>query len=123
MLSYENQNLEAYQALGDIYFNKKEWENAQQTLEHLVKLTPNDPAVHQELGEVYLALDEDQKAFDYFHQAVELEGNNPKYLTSLLELAIKLKKKVLAVTTLRQLKEANPENQALDDFEKQIEEL
>lgn len=123
VLSFESQNLESYQALGEIYCAQKEWEHAVQVFEHLKKLTPNDAAVMHKLGEVYQALNHPKKAYDVFYRAVELEENNPKYLTSLIEVSIRLRKKVMGVTTLLKLKEVNPENQSIETFDKQIEEI
>lgn len=123
VLSYEPKNVEAFRALSEVYSLKKEWDHVRDLLLHLKKLSPMEASTDHRLGEIYLLKQHPKSAIRFFQSAVETEGSNPKYLTSLLETAISLKRKVLAVTTLRALKGANPDNQRIAEFEKQVDEI
>lgn len=61
-----------------------------------------------------------QKAIKSYQDALNLEPNNPKYVSALLELSIEARNKSLAVRTFDKLKQVNPENEKLDELEKEV---
>jgi len=117
------QEVEAYEYLGEVYSQKKEYENAIETLEFAKKLSPNEDRIYYDLGVVYEMQGGTQKALENFQECVRLSPNNPRNLDSLLNAAIIAKDRVIAVQTLRQLKEANPENQKIAELEQKVKEL
>ncbi|MBI2411257.1 MAG: tetratricopeptide repeat protein [Candidatus Kerfeldbacteria bacterium] len=115
--------VEAYEYLGELYSQKKEYDHAIETLEFARKLRPKEDRIYYDLGTVYQSQGLQKKALAYFKVCVKLAPNNPRNLDSLLALAIEMKDRILARTTLRQLKEANPENQKITEFEKLVKEM
>lgn len=123
MLSYDPVNLDAFQALVRVYREQKEWDHAQDTIQHMQKIQTDNPILFFEQGEIEEARGNHHGALEAIERAIALEEKNPKYLTKGLELAIALRLKVLASSFFRKLKEVNPENQTLDDFDEQIKNI
>lgn len=117
------QEVEAYEYLGEVYTEKKEYEHAIETLEFARKLNPNEDRIYYDLGMAYDSQGNVEKAMEQFKECVRLSPNNPRNLDSLLDAAIRLEDRVVAVQTLRQLKEANPENQKIAELEEKVKAL
>lgn len=81
------------------------------------------PLRHFELAELYRENGQHTEALREYKKAVELESNNPRYLDGLLDFTIVLGKVKDAKELLRELKEVNPENQKLEEFEERIREI
>lgn len=88
-----------------------------------VTANPQVPLRHFELAELYREDGQKDKALREYRKAVELEENNPRYLDGLLNGSIELGKVKESKELLRLLKEANPENQKLEEFEERIREI
>lgn len=121
------QDIEAYRGLGRVYLAGRDFRHAEATFEHILKLTKikgmEEASDYLEMGVILEEVKKPEKALKNFKKASLLEPNNPKYLDLLLESSIMLKKKNLAFEIFRKLKEVNPENQKLEEFEKRIREL
>lgn len=115
--------VEAYEYLGEVYLAKKEYDHAVQTLEFAKKLSPQDDRIYCDLGSAYQLQGNMKSAVDHLKQCVKLAPNNPKYLDALLTLAIDARDRLLAKETLKQLREANPENQKIEQFSAAVAEL
>ena len=115
--------VEAYEYLGEIYIEKREFDHAIETLEYAKQLSPNDDRIAFDLGTVHVQRGDLEKGKRFFEQAVELAPNNPRNLNGLLQLAIDMKDKPLAIMTLSKLKKANPENQKLEELAQTVKEL
>jgi tetratricopeptide (TPR) repeat protein len=76
-----------------------------------------------QLGEIEHQLNNLESAIKYFKRALQIEPNNPRYLDLLLHFSIMVKDKKLAQRTLRQLKETNPDNNKIEEFEQKINEI
>ncbi|MEK7158193.1 MAG: hypothetical protein AAB733_01280, partial [Patescibacteria group bacterium] len=74
-------------------------------------------------GEVFRNLGEKHEAVRCLRKAHELEPNNPKFLDALLAMAVEAQDRFLAERTLKRLQEANPGNQKLEEYAKQVEVL
>ncbi len=109
--------------LGNIAAQMGHFEEAQAEYLESVALNSQIADHHIDLGETYKELDKQQEALKSFKEAVRLEPNNPRNLDALIEQTIRLKDKKLAIETLRQLRDVNPENQKLKDFQEQIDNL
>lgn len=82
-----------------------------------------NPAVairHFELAELYRENEQQSQALREYKKAVDAEPGNPRYLDALLDFNIVLGKVKESRDTLRLLREVNPENQKLDEFEERI---
>lgn len=125
----DNQNLDAFRDLGEVYFLSRKYHEAKQTLEHALKLAIK---IKQEqiaaeinfyLAEISYHLKEYDLAIDYVYESLNFAPNSPRYLDLLLELSIMKKDKKLASDTLAKLASVNPENQKLGDWQEKIASL
>ncbi|MCX6746139.1 MAG: tetratricopeptide repeat protein [Candidatus Parcubacteria bacterium] len=123
VLNIEPKNIEAYRGLGDIYLFQKQYEEAKQTFSHIIKLDKSDSFAFFELAEVNEKLQQPEQALANLKKALELEPNNPKYLDFFISICIIIKNKDLAQKAFLKLKEVNPENAKIEEFQAQIKEL
>ena len=115
--------VEAYEYLGEVYLEKKEYDHAIETLEFARGLNPNEDRIYYDLGMVHHSQGNFDKAMSYLKECVELAPNNPRNLNALLSLAIEIKDRFVAKEALRKLKESNPDNQKLGELEQVVKEL
>ncbi len=123
IISLDKKNLKAYENLGNLYVKKKQYREAEETLNFVLKHDPNDASVIVSLGEIALAQDKPEIAVNFFEKAVVLRPNNPKYLDFLIETSIMVGNQDLARRTFDHLSQVNPENQKLPSFKERIEKL
>ena len=139
-IALDAKNLQAYTGLAVIYKAQKEWAGAQEVLEYLrdhlreYATTEEDSAEQStylmrlaeslaQLSEVYLIQDNKDEAQGAIEEALELQPINPKFLDAGLELYIIVEKPKEARLLLKRLKEANPENQKIEEFAGRIKAL
>lgn len=122
-ISLDSQEIENYYRLAKVYVQLKDYEHAKECLTFALKLNNEAANCYYDLALIEKELGNLQLALENLQQAVKNDKNNPKYLNSLLELAIEEKDKFLAWSTYNRLKEANPENQKLNEYLEQLEEL
>ena len=142
IIGIEPKNTKAFRSLGKLYFERKDFNEARQTYEHVVKLCEKDyeAGLNQEgpqnielantLAGTYFDIALVNKAMDNYagalsscDKALVIEPNNPRYLDTKLEISIIKKDKISALDAFQRLKEVNPENQKLDEFSAKIKEL
>lgn len=124
ILTLDPRNLEAYEALLQIYLAKKNISEAVELLDFLEKLNPASSGRYLfEVASALLQAGNQQDAWKYATQSVAFEPDNPKYLDFLIELAILDKRKREGDKYLEKLREVNPENGKIAEFEKQIAEI
>lgn len=120
VLSIDPKNAPAYEAVARIYIATKNFENAREALQFLVKLSPKDPSVLASLGELAELEGQTKEAYDFYRQAKELSPNNPKYLDFFITAAAEAGDVLEATRALDHLREVNPDNQKISDFEAAI---
>ena len=150
IISLDSKNIKAFRGLGKLYFERKDFNEAEQTLEHAIRLLERDcntyePLQNEDLNEEEkvekdginrnlsssyfdLACIHKQqknyiKATISIDKALAVEANNPRFLDTKLEISIMDRDKDLAFAVFEKLKAVNPENQKLEELEKQINEL
>ena len=139
LISKNKDGLEPYSGLIGVYSAQKEWEKARDVGEYCAKVyrgrikTASEEekpylefdAAHQSalLADIYGKLGENEKAFQSIRRSLTLQPNNPKYLDAALEIAILIQQRLKAEKYLDQLRDANPENQKIADFEERIKQL
>lgn len=142
IISLDSQNVKAFRSLGQLYTAVKKYQEAEQTLAHVLRLINKEigqassevasakDEVNMQLAETYFDLAEVNKnknnlteAINCVDEALNIVPNNPRYLDTKLEISIMNKDKKTALETYDALAEANPENQKLDEIKKKIEEL
>lgn len=122
-ISIDKQNIDAYKALGDLYIQKKDYEHAKETYEFIKQINSSDEAIWRQLGLLFELTNNLPEAVKCYKKAVDLVPNNPKNLDLLLDICLKAKDSYLAKSTFEKLKEVNPENQKLAEYQQKIEEL
>ena len=129
IIGMDSKNLKAFDALGKLYVDKKNFDEAKQTFGHILKLleTSEDDEF---LGETYFniadiekGLGQSEEAFKALKQALHIKPNNPRYLDSMVEICIMNKDKGNALDAYAKLKEVNPENNKLEEIKKKIDEI
>lgn len=132
IIGLDNRNIKAFRMLGDLYLEKKSFEEAKQTFEYILKLKENEATgeTSREDGLIYFdlalacqSMDDLETAIANLQKALNIEPNSPRYLDTMLEMSIIKKDKVLAEKAYDKLKEVNPDNQKLSEFKKKIDEL
>lgn len=135
IISLDQKKLSAFIDLADVYSKGKKWPEARQTLGYalkLIKVNRRDeffldgislPEVYFSLSWVCDNLGDKAAALDNIREALEFEANNPRYLDYAIELAIFEKDKNFALLMLERLREVNPDNAKLTDWEEEINNL
>ena len=139
VVSLDSKNKDAYQGLFDVYFSTKEYKQALQTAQFILRLVqkgsqrvekqdkvgqkyytvsnaPELADVYMEMGEVYRRMEKPELALVNYQKALEVEPNNPRNLDQTIEICIRQKHKSLAFDLIKRLEEVNPENQKLKDY-------
>lgn len=125
IISVDPKNIEAYQSLADLYFDNKEYQEAEQVLNYLLKLDRdnNQANYYYRWGEIKKITGNLEEALVFAKKAVDAAPANPKYLDFLLEMSILMNNKAIAKETYYKLKEANPANQKLETYYEAIKDL
>jgi tetratricopeptide (TPR) repeat protein len=122
-LKLDARHREAYLGLGRLYRARKEYDLAGETLQFLRTLLPQDAEVIVAYAEVLRDRGEMNAAFTEVQAALQHAPRNPRFLDFAVELAIVNSDVKNAKMYLKRLREANPENQKLEDIEKRVEQL
>lgn len=119
-LSLDFKNVDVYKGLAWLYLEKKQYKEAREALEFILKLNPNYHDAYYGLAELSKRENKIDEAIEFARKSVELSSNNPKSLDFLIEVCIMGKRADLAKSALEQLKLVNPENQKIGEFEERI---
>lgn len=128
IIEFDSKNIEAFQDLGELYFENKKYEEAKQAFAHVLKLIPDEETekqadIYYDLSLLYKETEENDEALETIKMAGKIAPNNPRYLNAMIEIGIIKKDKFLATTALEKLEEVNPENARLAEFKEKINEL
>ena len=88
-----------------------------------ININKQNAQTHFSLAEVYQAMGKMIEAVRTLKKALKIEPANPRYLDTMLEISIITKDKALALDAYEKLLKANPENNKLEEFKRQIDEL
>ena len=117
----DSHNLEAYEGLLQIYLKRKSLSEAAEVVDFLKKSNPTSLGRYAfDLAKLFLEAKEFAKARKYGEQALKDEPDSPKYLDFIIETAILDGDAAYARRYLIRLKEVNPENAKIEDFETSI---
>jgi len=149
VISLDSKNIKAFRMLGEVYFKRKDFNEAKQTWEHALRLAEKEQEVFDQsqvdekgvkseeseknarlIAELYfdlalvsIKIENIKDSLENIKKALKMEPNNPRYLDTMLEISIIKKDKMLAEKTYMKLEKVNPENGKLPDLKRQIEEL
>lgn len=117
IISHNPKRVDGYEALGNMYLASGQLEQARETFQFALRLSPNDASVNVSLAELELKLEEPMKALLFLRKAVEKRSKNPRYLDYYIETALEVGSLKDAREGIQTLKEVNPENKKIGDFE------
>ena len=124
IITLDPHNLEAYEGLLQIYLAKSSLKEAGEVAQFLMKLNPAASGRYLFLlAAAYREAEDNKAAWKYGTQAATFEPANPKYLDFLVELAILEKRKQAGEKYLARLKEVNPDNAKIEEWEERIKNL
>lgn len=98
-------------------------DEARSEFEKAADLNPKITAYHLDLARVYRQLELWPKAFASIEEALHLEPNSPKILDEYIDIALGYGKKDFAADGIRRMKEVNPENTKITEWETRLAEI
>lgn len=135
IIGLDSQSIEAFESLGNLYIDKKNYKEAKETFQHLLKLLESKEegefyidqnkaaSVFFNLSLIHKYLESYEESIESIRKALEIEPKNPRYLDTMFEISIINKDKDSANEAFDALKEVNPDNKKLEELEEQIKEL
>jgi tetratricopeptide (TPR) repeat protein len=135
IIGLDSQNYKAFELLGENYFDRENYEEAEQTFEHAIKLKEQFKKAGAEVSDMDLAktffslslvhhkMNNAPLALEKTKAALELEPNNPRYLDKMVELCIITKDSGAARDYCQRLESSNAGNKKLKEFKDKIREL
>lgn len=120
IISHNPKNVVAYEGLGNMYIKSEQFDQARETLSFALRLSPTDASVRVSLAELELLQGNAKAALPHLREAVQKRSKNPKYLDFYIDTALtvgSLKDARKGITTL---KEVNPENKKIKEFEERF---
>jgi len=122
VISHNPKMVDAYEGLGNLYLKNKQYAQARETLGFTLRLSPDDASVHMSLAELETAEDNLKKAVEHLRECIRIRPNNPKYLDTYIETAFVAGMLEDAQKGVARMKEANPENQKIEEWEERLKE-
>ncbi len=119
-ISIQPKCTKAYESLGRLYVQERQWNEALEAFQFLLRMDANDASAYANLGELAVAQDNVTEAIPHFEKAVALKPANPQLQALLLDAAIEAKQKELARATFGRLKEISPQFLRLSEFEERL---
>ncbi len=117
VLGLDNHNVEAYKLLTEVYRSRKEYEQAKETLEYLLKLThESDPAVYFSLADIAKQRGNLKQAEEDYLKSISLSDDNYLYFLSLAEVYLDLDQPEKALSTAQRALILSPNNPKILDF-------
>lgn len=122
IISHNPKSVDGYEGLGNMYVAAGQLDQARETLQFALRLSPDDASVNVSLAEVEIKLGEPKKALSFLRKAVEKRPKNPRYLDYYIETALDVGSLKDAREGIQTLKEVNPENKKINEFEEWFQE-
>lgn len=123
VIGHHPKNVDAYEGLGNLYLKNKQYDQARETLRFALRLQAENASVLMSLGQLESQQDHRKEALESLRKAVTIRPKNPKYLDAYVEAALAAKSAEEAKKGIDLLREVNPENQKLSEFEARVETL
>jgi len=117
ILNLDQYNIEAYSLLADVYRYRKEYVQAKETLEYLLKLTHNsNAALYSSLAEIAKERGNLKQAEEDYLKSISLSQDNYLYFLSLAEVYLDLEEIDRALETAQRALVLSPNNPKILDF-------
>jgi tetratricopeptide (TPR) repeat protein len=122
IISHNPKSVDAYEQLGNMYMLVSQNDQARETLKFALRLSPNDASVNVSLAELEMKEGDAKQALEYLKKALEKRSKNPKYIDFYIEAALQTGSLKDARKGIQSLREVNPENNKIEEFEKRFQE-
>ncbi len=123
ILKLKEDDEDIYENLAKIAKEKGDLNEARDEYLKSININKQNSQTYFNLAEVYRAMDKLPEAVVNLKKALKIEPANPRYLDTMLEISIIIKDKELALGAYEKLFKANPENNKLEEFKRQIDAL
>ena len=120
IISHNPKSVDAYEGLGNLYLSNSQLDQARETLQFALRLSPDDASILVSLAELELKGENAKAAVVHLRKAILKRAKNPKYLDFYIEASLKAGSLKDAQEGIHMLKEVNPENQKIQDFEERF---
>lgn len=122
VISHNSKSVDAYEGLGNMYVKSGQLDQARETLQFTLRLSPDDASVNVSLAELEMKQGHPKQALTFLRKAIEKRPKNPRYLDFYIEAALETGSLKDARRGILTLKEVNPENQKIEEFERRFQE-
>jgi len=120
IIAADPHNVEAFEGLGDLYYEQGMLTEAKETFKHVLKLDPSSAMSLYDLAWITKRENDLESSREYIRKALEKEPKNVKFLDLDITLAIAQKDKPGALDSIALVREINPENQKLEEWDRQL---
>lgn len=120
ILKLKDDDEDAYDSLAMIEKERGNLSGAKDKYLKALNINAERSQTYYNLCQVYDALGDGENALKNLDAALKIEPNNPRYLDTRIEMSIIRKDKIAALEAYQSLLAANPDNQKLPEFKKQI---
>jgi tetratricopeptide (TPR) repeat protein len=123
IISHNPKSVVGYENLGNMYVKNAQYDQARETFQFALRLSPDDASVNVSLAELEIKLENPKSALSYLRRAIDKRSKNPRYLDFYIETALCAGSLKDARRGILLMKEVNPENQKIEEFEKRFQEM
>ncbi len=123
VISHNPKSVDTYEALGNMYVCSGQLDQARETFQFTLRLSPDDASVNVSLAELETKQGHAKQALTYLRKAIEKRPKNPRYLDFYIEVALETGSLKDARKGILALKDVNPENQKIEEFERRFQEM
>jgi tetratricopeptide (TPR) repeat protein len=110
IIGLDSKNLRAFKELGRVYFEKKEFEEAKQTFEHILKLKEDDEDIYENLAKIAKEKGDLNEARDEYLKSININEQNAQTYFNLTEVYQAMGKMPEAISTLEKALKIEPAN-------------
>lgn len=116
VIGLDNHNVEAYRGLGQVYIKQKQYKEAKEALEFIVKLGKAGDRVYSLLSEIAYLEGDYQTAKQHLRKAISLNKNSALHRIDMAKVDIAQDDRKSAQKNLLKAKEIEPKNPKILDF-------
>lgn len=122
IISHNPKSVDGYEGLGNMYLVNDQLGQARETLQFALRLSPDDASLNVSMAELENKQGNQKAALPYLKRAVIKRSKNPRYLDYYIETALEVGSLKDAREGIQTLKEVNPENKKIEEFEMRFQE-
>jgi Tfp pilus assembly protein PilF len=122
IISHNPKSVDGYEGLGNMYLVNDQLDQARETLQFALRLSPDDASLNVSMAELENTQGNQKAALPYLKRAVTKRSKNPRYLDYYIETALDVGSLKDAREGIQALKDVNPDNKKIEEFEARFQE-